>query len=157
MSFENDSLRGVRVQYGPRFPGFASGQYKTEGSAVELTMDVTGEVLNAPDTVADVVVPAGAYIEKAFYETTEVFTLGGTTPAIEIGTNGSEATNGVTVTEAQAEAVGAGDITAQLAGTWDNAALAADTTVGIAMSGTSPTSATTGKLRVTIVYRKTSV
>lgn len=155
MSVETMPIRGVRQQYGERFTGRALGVIKTEGISNELTVDVTGETLNDL-SYAEVKLPAGSIITAAYFETSEVFVLGGTTPAIEVGTSGSEATNGVTVTEAQAEAVGADDITAALSGTWAaGAALAAETTVGIAFSGTTPTATTgVGKLRVTIVYKK---
>lgn len=160
MAVEVDATRGVRNIYGQREKGYAVGVIKTEGVSNELTVDVTGsmldDIIDGKEVIASVVIPAGSILTAAYYETTEVFTLGGTTPALEIGTDGSEATNGVTVTEAQLEAVGADDITAALAGTWAaGAALAADTTVGIAVSGTSPTSVRgSGIARVTIVYKK---
>ena len=101
-------------------------------------------------------IPAGSIITAAYFETTEVFVLGGTTPALEVGTSGSEATNGVTVTEAQLETVGADDITAALSGTWAaGVALVADTVVGVAFSGSTPTAVSgSGKARVTVVYKK---
>lgn len=160
MTTEVATIRGVRNIYGTREKGSAVGVIKTEGISNELTVDVTGtdldDIANSKDPYATVVIPAGSILVAAYFETTEVFVLGGTTPALEIGTDTSEATNGVTVTEAQLEAVGADDITAALAGTWAaGAALAADTTVGIAFSGTSPTSvAGSGIARVVIEYKK---
>ncbi len=157
MAVELGTIRGVRNIYGTRETGGAVGIIKTEGISNELTVDVTGDVLNDL-LIATVVIPAGSILQAAYFETTEVFVLGGTTPALEIGTSGSEATNGVTVTEAQLEAVGADDITAALAGTWAAAgALAADTTVGIAFSGSTPTATRgLGKARVVIEYKKVS-
>jgi len=155
MTTEITTIRGVSAQYGERFTGGSIGVIKTDGISNELSVDVTGDVLNDL-VIPDMIVPKGAIITGAYFETSEVFVLGGTTPAIEIGTSGSEATNGVTVTEAQAEAVGADDITAALSGTWAaGVALTAATTVGIAFSGTSPTATVgTGKIRITIVYKK---
>jgi hypothetical protein len=155
MTVETGAIRGVRTVYGTRETGNAVGVIGTEGISNELTVDVTGSSLNDLN-IATVVIPAGAILTAAYFETTEVFVLGGTTPALEVGTATSEATNGVTVTEAQLEAVGADDITAALSGTWAaGAALAADTTVGIAFSGTSPTATVgAGKARVTVVYKK---
>ncbi|NOQ73238.1 MAG: hypothetical protein GQ574_14620 [Crocinitomix sp.] len=77
--------------------------------------------------------------------------LGGTTPVIDIGTESTEATNGFTITEAQAEAVGMYDLTSALAGTWA-AGLAADTTVGLLLGGTSPTVTSAGKAKIVIRY-----
>jgi hypothetical protein len=162
MSVEVGAIRGVRNIYGTREKGYGVGVIKTEGVSNELTVDLSGSMLddiaNGKEVIATVKVPAGAILTAAYYETTEVFTLGGTTPAVEIGTDGSEVTNGVTVSEAQLESVGADDITAALAGTWAaGSALAAETTVGVALSGTSPTAvAGAGKARVTIVYKKVS-
>ena len=152
---ELGTIRGVRNIYGGRDTGNSLGIIKTDGISNELTVDVTGDVLNDL-LVAEVKIPARSILVAAYFETTEVFVLGGTTPALEVGTSGSEATNGVTVTEAQLETVGADDITAALAGTWAaGAALAAETTVGIAFSGSTPTATRgAGKARVTIQYKK---
>lgn len=155
MAVEVASVRGVRQIYGVRDVGGGIGVIKTEGISNELTVDVTGDVLNDL-AIATVKIPAGAILVGAYYETTEAFDTGGTTPALEIGTSGSEATNGVTVTDAQLSNVGADDITAALSGTWAaGSALAAETTVGIAFSGTTPTATRgVGKTRVTIEYKK---
>ncbi len=155
MTTEIATLRGVRNNYGVRDTGGGLGVIKTEGISNELTIDVTGDTLNDL-SIHQVKIPAGSILVAAYFETTEVFVLGGTTPALEIGTATTEATNGVTVTEAQLEAVTADDITAALSGTWAaGAALAAETTVGVAFSGSTPTATRgAGKVRVTIVYKK---
>lgn len=154
MSTETMRIRGVSQQYGARDTGRTLGVIVTEGISNEVTVDVTGT--NLTDLIyPEVFIPKGAIMTAAYFETTEVFVLGGTTPTILVGTKGSEVTNGLVVTEAQAEAVGADDITATLTGTWTAAtSLAAQTEVGIAFGGTTPTSTDVGKIRITIVYKK---
>ena len=154
MSVEIAGLRDVRNIYGTRETGGALGVIGTSGISNELSIEVTGDVLNDL-LVADVVIPKGAILVEAYFETTEVFVLGGTTPGFSIGTATSEATNGLPITEAQLESVGADDVTSALTGTWTaGAALAADTTVGIDFTGTTPTATRgVGKARVVIVYK----
>lgn len=143
----------VHNHYGPRDTGKTVGVENVKGTSRELVLDIDGEMVGAEEfALLTPTIPAGAIIEDVYAEVSEAFVLGGTTPAIEIGTSGSEATNGVTISEAQAEAEAAYDLTSALSGTWA-APLAADTTVGIALSGTSPTVTDAGKVRVVIVYR----
>ena len=150
MTYEANTGLNVNNHYGPRVTGNGIGVIKTEGAYNELSVDITGDMLNNTFR-PEVVIPAGSLVVEAFVDVSEVFVLGGTAPVIEVGTAGSEVTNGVSVTEAQAEAVGTVDITAALAGTWA-ASLAAATTVGVAMSGTSPTSTSAGKAKVVVRY-----
>jgi hypothetical protein len=138
--------------FGQRQTGKTAGIMNTEGALNELVIDIDRAVLAAgtfPLTAP--ALPAGAKVIRALVEVQEVFILGGTTPAIKIGTKTTEATNGLTITEAQAEALGVYDVTASLAGTW-LAGLAARTTLGIALSGTGPTNGATGKARVVVQY-----
>jgi hypothetical protein len=99
----------------------------------------------------DFKLPAGAVVKNVYVEVQEAFVLGGTTPTILLGTDTSEVTNGFVISEAQAEAVATYDVTGTLTGTWA-APLAAETTVGLAMGGTSPTSTTAGKAKVIVEY-----
>lgn len=153
MAYENSAGLDVHNHYGPRNLGGATGVLKTEGAANELTVIVTGETINST-FIPEVVIPAGAVITKATAHVTEVFALGGTTPTILVGTEGSEVTNGAVLAEASAEATGYYDITSTLAGTWDaEVAFAANTTVGVALGGTTPTAdATTGRVVFVITY-----
>lgn len=153
MGFESNTGLGVNNHYGPRELGGSAGVVGTQGREVELSIDLNEPVVsNGGPELVDFTIPAGALIEKVYLEVTEAFDLGGTTPAIEVGTDTSEETNGVTITEAQAEATGYTDITAALAGTWASP-LAADTVVGVALSGTTPTIvADTGAAKVLIKY-----
>lgn len=153
MSYDNGSGINVYNHYGPRKLGGATGVIKTQGSDNELCVIVTGEFLNT-EFLPEVVIPAGAVVTKATAHVTEAFDLGGTTPTIAVGTSGTETTNGVTLDEASAEATGYYDITANLIGTWGSeAALDADTTVGLDMGGTSPTAdETAGRVVFVITY-----
>ena len=149
----------ISNHYGPRKSRQSKGVVKTEGVMNELSIEFTGQevsdgafVLIAPE------IPAGSAITDVWLHTKEVFTLGGTTPVVDIGTEGSEATNGFTMSEADLENVGYVWMTDDLSGTWDaEAPLAADTTVGILLGGGgSNTSAATGLAEVIIRYARVS-
>ena len=147
---------GVHNHYGAREVGKGVGSFKTDGALNELIIDLDGEMVGAAGfALLAPVIPAGSRIDGVYLEVTEAFALGGTSPLIEIGTEGSEATNGFSTTEAQAEAVGTYNLTSALSGTWAGAVgLVADTTVGIALAGTTPTVTDAGKARVVIRYVK---
>ncbi len=151
MSFESNTGLNVNNHYGPRPTGNGVGVIKTEGAYNELSVDVTGEMLNNTFRPT-VVIPAGSLIVEAFVDISEEFDLGGTTPTILVGTATSEVTNGLVVSETLAEAVATTDITSTLTGTWD-ASLAAATTVGVVLGGTTPTAdATVGKGKIVVRY-----
>lgn len=143
----------VSNHFGPRDTGKTNGITNSDGFMRELTLDLDGEVVGDEAYALTVLpkLPAGSIVQDVFLEVEEAFVLGGTTPAVEVGTEGTEATNGVTLTEAQLEAVGTYDVTAALSGTWA-AGFAAETTLGLALSGTSPTVTDAGKARVVIRY-----
>lgn len=138
--------------FGPRKGGALVGIYETDGTVNELALEIDGYMLGkAAFQLLPPKLPKGAKIRAVLLTVSEVFSLGGTTPAIRIGTAASEATNGISVTEAQAEALGTYDLTGTLAGTWLNP-LASGVTVGVALSGTSPTTTVEGKGRIVIRY-----
>ena len=146
--------------FGPRDSGGTIGRLKTEGVSEELRIHITGELFNdVPDGFVPPVLPAGSVIKAVYVNVEEVFVVTGTNPTILIGTNGSEVTNGLVISEAVAEAAGPANLTSTLAGTWDSEdPLAADTTVGIALGGTgSPAITDAGKLLVTIVYDRAAL
>ena len=148
--FEDSAGLGVNNFYGPREPENV-GSYKVDGAVKERVIDID-ESLIANDIQRDIVtIEAGALIINAFWDTVDVFVLGGTTPTILVGTDGSEVTNGLVITEAQAEALGNEDVTASLTGTW-GAKLAAETTIGVALGGSTPVSTGDGKGRLVIQY-----
>lgn len=153
MGIELDGVRGVPNFYGPRTSSEGiSGTQNTLGKFQEFTVEFTSDNINDDDFAAAYVatLPAGAKIVGVYAEIEEAFALGGTTPTINVGTDGSETTNGVEISEAQAEAVGVYDITGTLAGTFTSE-LAADTAVSVVLDGTTPT-ASGGKAVVTFRY-----
>lgn len=142
----------VNNHYGTRSTGKTQGVSKTEGHLNELVINIDGTMVgNEAFPLLAPKLPAKSIIEDVYMEVTEAFVLGGTTPVIEIGTEGSEATNGFTISEAQAEAVAIYDLTSALSGTWA-AGLAAETTIGIDLAGTTPTVTSAGKAKIVIRY-----
>lgn len=139
MSFSEATLRGVSVQYGARKVERTIGIKRTSGTRVEYIVELDGEFVGDGFEIASVVIPAGSKPVEAMLKVDEAFDLGGTTPTIVVGTNGTEETNGLVVSEAQAEATGMYDLTSTLTGTWADV-LAADTTIGVTLGGTTPTS-----------------
>lgn len=151
MTFEANTGLGVKNHYGARDTGRGAGVFDVDGITAELVIDVNANLVSTGLFVKDFVIPKGAIIRDVYIEVTEVFALGGTTPTILIGTDGGEVTNGIVISQAAAQALGSS--LATKAGTWNsNTGLAADTTVGIALGGTTPTIGTGGRARVTIEY-----
>lgn len=144
MSYEsNPAGIGVGKSYGQRtlYEGSA-GVVRTDGYENTLVADFD---YSNYDRVSKVI-PAGAVVVSAYADVLEAFTFtGGTSPDMEIGTDGTEATNGAGLTF-----TAAGTVVGTPAGTWTSP-FTADTTVGVAPSG-SPTSVDAGKVRVTIKY-----
>lgn len=146
MGIENTAGLGVNNVYGPRKTDEGrSGVINTAGVVKELEVDFRGENYSVVSTT----IPAGALVLDGYAKVSEAFALGGTTPTLAIGTSGSAATNGVKLTEAQAEATGTYDLTPS--GTWGSV-LAAATTVKVELGGTSPTIGTGGNVKVVVRY-----
>ncbi len=127
------------------------GRLPGHGQTKELVFQLNDSMLLADDfSMSDPVLPAGSIVEGVTLTTTDVW-VGGAGVLLDIGTAGSEATNGSTFTEvAHLETLGAFTVTCT--GTWaPGLVLAADTTVGIALS---VSTATGGAGFVTIKYRQ---
>lgn len=158
MGFESTSGLGSRNFYGPRSnkEGIEGG-IKTEGSIQELTLKISGANINDDVFSTNLAqLPAGCRVIRAIARVDEAFVLGGTSPVINIGTDGSESTNGISIDETRGEAVATytdADTGVAINGTWA-ATLAADTEVSVALSGTSPTVTSAGYAVVTIQYIK---
>lgn len=136
MAKESTSGLGVYNVYGPRETGEGrSGKIKTAGVEKELELYFTHDTAS----IVSAVIPAGSVITAVTANVTEAFA--GATD-LDVGTDGSETTNGADL------AVTAGVAKGTLAGTWNGTVLAADTTVGVAITGT----ATAGKAKVVIKY-----
>lgn len=144
----------VNNHYGARDIGGTVGRTSTDGFMNELTIDLNGDIVeNEAFVLLPPTIPALSNIVEVFLEVEEAFDLTGTTPVIAVGTESSETTNGVEISETQAENVGMYDITSTLKGTWAaTGGLTADTVVGIAKDGTNPVSASDGKARLIIRY-----
>jgi len=158
MGFESNTGLGVFNHYGARGTedGVVSGGELAggEGSIKEAVIYITGDDFaggTSFDTQLSIL--AGSFVQEAFIEVSEAFTLGNADNIFSIGTNGSEATNGITI--ANPDVVGdTQEMVGDLNGTWA-AALAADTAVGVAVSGTTAAvTAGAGKAKVVIRYRK---
>jgi hypothetical protein len=146
-------LGATRNFYGPRDNNEGTeGSHKTFGTRQQKVLDISDQsITDNVFAVSLAFLPVGALVVAAFVDTGTVFNLGGTTPSIVIGTEGSEVTNGVIVAEAAAETLGVTDITASLTGTWA-AALAAQTQIGVALEGDTVFTTAVGQMRVTIEY-----
>lgn len=137
-------LGGISQVYGEMYTGGATGSIKTEGAKNEITVNLTGDVLGTL-ILQPVKIPKGSVVVKAYLRVVEAFNLAELS-VVKVGTDGSEATNGVSLTEANLETVGYVDVTAALAGTFDaEAALAADTLLGVAFSAGSVTNTKVGR------------
>lgn len=158
MGFESNTGLGTRNHYGPRSQREGiEGGIKTEGSVQELSLKFSGANINDDVFSTNLAqLPAGARIIRAIVRVDEAFTLGGTSPVINIGTDGSESTNGISIDETRGEASATytdSDTGVAINGTWA-ATLAADTQVSVALSGTTPTVGSGGYAIVTIQYIK---
>jgi hypothetical protein len=118
MSYENSAGLGIHTQYGARRTGGAVGHILTDGAVNQLTVELTPDNILNGGFVPPLYLPDGSYIKNAFVRVTQGFTFVGTTNTINVGTSGSEATNGLTITQAQLASVGTFDLSAALAGTW---------------------------------------
>lgn len=146
MTFKNNAGIGVFQNYGKRDTGNAVGLEQGTNSGFRLSVNLTGQMLN-DGFVPLVVVPKGALFRSATLRVDEAFVLGGTSPTIRIGAAGSVATNGVVISETQAETVGTKALAAG-AGTWafdSTTGTTAAAKVAIDMGGTSPTATSAGK------------
>ncbi len=144
------TLNGVANVYGPRHRHEGPvGSTGTVGSERYLVLTVSGDTY----LTLQGLLPAGAVIVgNAVVEVNEVFVLGGTSPVINIGVQGSEGTNRLAqVSQAQAQAVGTYSIAS--AGTLAaNTPVTADTVLKVALGGTSPTITSAGRLKLAIPY-----
>lgn len=158
MGYESNTGLGVVNHYGARGTqdGLAGGGELAggEGAVKEAIIYIKGTDFGAGTSFdTRFTIPAGAKFLNAQAEITEAFALGGTSPTINVGTNGSEGINyGLELSEAQAEATNP-VYNATGAGTWASP-LAAAAVVGVALDGTSPTVTSAGKAKVVIRYIK---
>jgi len=156
MPFENKAGLNVNNYYGPRDTGGSVGVEERDGTVVTLSLTLTGASLNNLGFVPPVQVPKGALFRRAVLRVDEAFTLGGTTPTLQVGSAGSVATNGVVVSQAELQAVGTKTLASAGAGTWafsSATGVTAAALVGLALGGTSPTvTSTVGKATLSLEF-----
>lgn len=152
MGYEDNTGLKVHNHYGARDTGGAVGVEHSKDSTHAIRVDLTGQSINDAfgGFLPPVSVPKGARFLRATLRVDQVFVVTGTNAVLEVGAKASEATNGVTITEAQLEALGSYDLSSALAGTWaTNAATgtAAAALVSMVIGGTDTpaVAATTGK------------
>jgi hypothetical protein len=162
MAKESSSGLGVNSRYGPVIiPDEAVGSIKTEGFKNQLTCYVSHVGLADPGTYLNQVytIPAGSIIVDIDVFVTEAFSaFPNVDNIVNIGTDGSAATNGIAVQDAVWISTGhynMADATIAQNNTWGaSAILAADTDVSFELSGTSATTyaPTAGEATVVITY-----
>lgn len=148
----------VHQKFQGRELGEQNGVFHSQDGSTQVSLTLTGaqlvrDVATNDAFLVPVVIPVGAVISEVIVQVKQAFALGGTTPTILIGTQGSEVTNGFVISQAQAQAVGTYNVTATKTGTW-NAPIATAATTGVALGGTSPTVTNAGSLDVLIRYLK---
>jgi hypothetical protein len=161
MAVESTNGLGTFARYGAPVTEqglLGAGGVKSYGTVHEVVAYIDSSDFGADETYAtQLVIPAGAIpIDAVFDVTTAVTQTGGTTSlTLYVGTDGSEATNGFSITEAATTLATTTAVDSSGAGTWA-AALAADTTVGVALvaGGGTITSVDGGKAKVVVRYHK---
>ena len=145
MAYEKNAFLGITNNYGPReLEQGIVGELPGNGAVRELTVHVAGETLTN-GFIEGVTLPAGALPLDWSIKLDESFGAG--TVVFSVGTEGSEAANGLTVSGTTA--VGT-TTSSTFSGTW-GASLAAETLVGISLdSGTAD--ATAGQARLIVRY-----
>jgi len=155
MTYESNSGLGVVNHYGPRGKqdGVASGgEVQGVGVEFEHVIYIKGDDFASGTSFnTRAIIPAGSILRSALFEITEVFTVGNIDNVINIGTDTSESTNGVSIADPETAEV-TEDTSG--AGTWA-AALAADTTVGVSVTGTTAAvTAGSGEAKVVLRFAK---
>lgn len=153
-TYESNTGLGVLAPYGARTleDGRPSGgQVQTSGTEFEHVVYIRGADFEGTTSFnTRLTVPAGSFLTEAIFDVEEVFTLGNADNVFNIGTDGSESTNGVAV--ANPDVAGVTKDTSG-AGTWA-AALVADTLVGVSVTGTAAASGDVGKVKAVLKFTK---
>ncbi len=154
MTIESNTGLNVPNHYGPRNKEdgiLSGGNVFTSGSQFEAVVYISGDDFNSTTKFETLLtLPAGAFPVEAIFDVTEAFTLGNANNVFNIGTVGSEGTNGFSI--ANPDATGVTKDTSG-AGTFA-AALAANTAIGVSVTGTTPgVTAGSGKAKVVIRYQ----
>lgn len=153
--YENSAGIGVNNYYGARDTGGSVGIETGKDSTLVVSLNLTGDSLNST-FMPPYVVPKGAILRRAVLRVDEAFTLGGTSPTVNIGLAGSVATNYIILTQGELQAVGtkvpASTGSGTLSTTSTTGVTAADK-IGKTLAGTSPTVAKgVGKATLTLEF-----
>lgn len=145
---------GLKVGFGTREATYTdAGKLERKGSVIEhIVLDIRGGkfVGGVYQFDSDVELPVGASPESAVVEVSEAFVLGGNTPTIAIGTDGSGAASVFgAATEAQGEAVG----TYVLSVTATPLTTTTKGKLRVSLGGTTPTVTAAGKMKIVLRYR----
>tara|TARA_R110002096_G_scaffold223819_1_gene413108 strand:- start:178 stop:627 length:450 start_codon:yes stop_codon:yes gene_type:complete len=147
MSYESSNGLGVKTKFGPSQAGdhLVAGGYHSEGALQTIAIKFDETMLGT--NFIDVHLPSGAQVVSATLKVTTGFV--GATAVLEIGTKGSEATNGISWAVAN---IGTANRTVDgiaPTGTWANP-LTTSTKIGIAES---TAAFTAGAGSINLVYR----
>lgn len=155
MGYENKAGLKVNNQYGVRETGGSIGTEHSYSAFRTLKIDLTGQSIN--DAVAGfvppVVIPKGALFRRAVLRVDEAFNLTGSSPTVQIGADGSVATNGIVLTEAELETVGTKAPASTGVGTWSQSSTTGTTAgakIGFALGGAAPV-VTNGAGKATLI------
>jgi hypothetical protein len=161
MSYEDTAGLNVFTHYGPRETEdgvLGGGELPGKGSIQEVVVYVKDTDFGSDETFdTQRSLPAGAIPIDATFDVEEAITqTGGTTSlTLNVGTNGSEGTNGFSISDAATSISTTTEVDSSGAGTWA-AALAAETAIGVSLvaGGGTITSVDGGKVKIVIRYRK---
>lgn len=140
MPYANQAGIGVNNYYGARETGNSIGLEHGEDSLHRLSIAFDAATLNG-SFLPPVVVPKGALFRSAVLRVDEAFNITGTTPTVIFGAAGTEATNGIVITEAELETIGTKAPASTGTGTWAQASTTGTTAaakVGKTLGGTTP-------------------
>jgi len=152
MTYLNQAGIGVNNHYGARNTGNSIGLEHSEDSVHRLSIAFDAATLNG-SFLPPVVVPKGSLFRRATLRVDEAFNLTGTTPTVIFGASGTEATNGIVLTEAELENIGTKTPASTGTGTWAQSSSTGTTAaakVGKALGGTTPV-VTAGVGKATLV------
>jgi hypothetical protein len=151
MSYGLDSVRPVHTQYGARATGGGVGTDHSQTKFNRLIVEFTGESL-ASGFVPPASLRNGVTVLSALLQVTEAFSVASSS-VLEIGEDGAEVTNGVSITEANLESVGVTNVSAGLAGEWAvGSKVTGPIDLGITFSAGSVSNTAIGKAQLIIEY-----
>jgi len=156
MSFENTTGLGVFSSYGKRNTGGTVGCETSDGSTRDYSITFTGESLNS-GFLPGVIIPKGSKLKGAILRVDEAFAVssGGT---VAFGGN-APGTNGLTLTEAELEAIGTKTPSSSGSGTWATTSATGTTSAQfISKTVTGTVTSTQGKATLILTFvNKTKV